>query len=226
MPSLHTDAALEPLPQLPGLSRRVHLKLEHLIITRVLPPGARLVEGDLAQMLGVSRGPVRAALQQLGQDGFVELRERQGAFVHIPTPKEINDFYDIRRVLEGEAARLAATRITPQGAARLRDCVEAENKLLAKDEDPAKGAYDLHQIIASIADNNELTQYLALHTKRSIWYQAPFEAARRRHALDEHAAIVAAIIRGDAAAAAAAMQAHIDRARARAPERKQTAGNP
>lgn len=206
--------SLEPLPEVPGLSHRVHAQLERLILTRVLPPGTRLVEGELAQTLGVSRGPIRVALQQLAQDRFVEIRPRQGAFVRVPTDKEIDDFFDLRRVLEGESARLAATRITPDGAEALRDCIRRGRDLLAKKKDPASDPPYLHQIISAIADNEQLSQYLELHNKRSVWYKAPFEPSRRRKSWDEHARVVDAIVRGDGEGAVAAMHAHIDAARA------------
>lgn len=205
--------SLEPLPEVPGLSRRVHAQLEKLIVTRALPPGTRLVEGELAQTLGVSRGPIRVALQQLAQDRFVEIRPRQGAFVRVPTDKEIDDFFDIRRVLEAESARLAATRITPEGAERLRDCIKRGRDLIQKKKDPASEPPFLHQIISSIADNEQLQEYLELHNKRSAWYKAPYEPNRRRKSWDEHARVVDAIVRGDAADAVAAMYAHIDAAR-------------
>lgn len=206
---------IEPLPDVPALGHRVHRQLENLIITRVLPPKARLVEGELAKTLGVSRGPIRTALYQLALDGFVDLRPRQGAVVRQPTAKEIDDFYDIRRVLEGESARLAALRITPESARQLSDCIERAQSYLADDKDPIDEVPGLHQIIGVIADNNELTQYLTLHRKRSVWYRAPFEPESRKKAWDEHLAIVRMIIRGDAMAAATAMQAHIDGSRAR-----------
>ena len=210
---LEAAGAVRPLLQVPALSHRVHLSLEELIIKQVLPPGTRLVEGDLAQTLGVSRGPIREALQRLAQDGFVELRPRQGAFVHTPTMDEIDQFYDVRRVLEAEAARLAALKITPEGAARLRRCVAAANEALANNQDPATAVEDLHKIITSIGSNQLLTQILELLSKRSDWYMAPFEPRRRQKAWAEHAVMVEAIAIGAAEKAAAAMTAHIDGAR-------------
>ena len=204
-----------PLAEVPPLGHRVHGKLEELIVTRALPPKARLVEEELARMLGVSRGPVRTALYQLAADGFVDLRPRLGAFVREPTHKEIDDFFDIRRVLEGESARLAALRVTPEGARRLEECLGHAEATLQRNSDPSEEAPGLHSIICAIADNDELRQYLALHRKRLVWYRLPFEPDLRRRSWDEHATIVRMIIRGDAMAAATAMQAHIDGARGR-----------
>jgi DNA-binding GntR family transcriptional regulator len=210
---MQAAGSIEPLVQVPALSHRVHLALEKLIITRQLQPGMRLVEGDLAHTLGVSRGPIREALQRLAQDGFVELRPRQGAFVHVPTMAEIDNFYDVRRILEAESARLAAMRITKKGAAKLHDCVMRAEESLARNEDPASHVENLHKIISSIASNELLRQFLELLAKRSDWYLAPFEPQRRRKAWNEHAVIVDAITRGQMAEAAAAMTAHIDGAR-------------
>lgn len=211
---LDRTGLIEPLAPVPALSHRVHLTLEKLIITRQLQPGTRLVEGDLAQTLGVSRGPIREALQRLAQDGFVELRARQGAFVHVPMLPEVDSFYDVRRVLEAESARLAALRITDEGTNRLRECVRLGVRALDNNEDPATTVEDLHKIISSIAGNNLLRQFLDLISKRSDWYMSPFEPTWRRRAWAEHGVIVEAIAKGDAEAAAAAMAAHIDGARA------------
>lgn len=204
-----------PIAEVPPLGIRVHRQLEEQIITRALPAGTRLVEEDLARTMGVSRGPVRTALHQLAMDGFVDLRPRQGAFVHEPSNKEIEDFYDIRRVLEGESARLAAQRITPEGAKQLKECLDLASAVLKRNRDPSEDVPSLHGIICAIADNNELRQYLTLHRKRSIWYRPPFEPESRGKAWEEHVAIVRMIIRGDDQAAATAMQAHIDGARTR-----------
>lgn len=206
---------IEPISDAPPLGIRVHRQLEDQIITGALPPGVRLVEEELARTMGVSRGPVRTALHQLAVDGFVDLRPRLGAFVHNPTLKEVDDFYAIRRVLEGESARLAATRITPQWAEQLQDCVDLARFELKRNRDPANKVVSLHGLICTIADNNELNQYLSLHRKRSVWYRTPFDAGQRRKTWDEHARIVKLIISGDAPNAAKAMQAHIDSARIR-----------
>ncbi len=72
---------IQPLDETPPLRHRIHEQLERLITTGSLAPGTRLVESELAQTLGVSRGPIREALQLLQRDGFIDLRPRQGAFV-------------------------------------------------------------------------------------------------------------------------------------------------
>src|SRR5688572_17864341 len=100
--------AIEPLLQPPVLRDQVYAALEELIINRTLRPGDRLLEAELADQLKVSRNPVREALTILAHAGWVDLRPRHGAVVHTPTMKEVDDFFQVRRALEEEGARLAA----------------------------------------------------------------------------------------------------------------------
>lgn len=206
---------VEPIQHVPSLRQRVHERLEAMIIGGILSPGDRLVETDLAELLGVSRGPVREALQLLDRDGWVDLRARQGAFVHVPTDKEIDDFYGLRRVLEMEAARLAAQKATAEDHERLRALVRQGLELLAADRDPFEemepGA--VHGTIARIADNDDLTEVLGRLSKRGRWYVAPLKVTRREHEWEEHSLIIDAIVAGDAARAAEEMGGHVARSR-------------
>lgn len=213
---LRLEESLQRLDETPPLRERVHAQLEELITTGAFPPGARLVEGDLADRLGVSRGPVRETLQVLSRDGFVDLRPRQGAFVHTPTAREIDDFFEVRGPLEREAALLAAQRITPEGIERLERCLADAREMLERGEDPSSvrdvaHRVDLHDELALAADNPLLTQMLTTLNKRWVWYQPKFDPALRRQAWDEHEVIVKAIIGKNAKAAAKAMDAHTAR---------------
>lgn len=103
------------------LREHVYQAMQELIISRRLAPGQHLVESELAQMLGVSRQPVREALQWLNNEGWVDLRPGYGAFVHAPTPEEADQLLAVRSLLESESARLAATHADKEGIARLRE---------------------------------------------------------------------------------------------------------
>jgi DNA-binding GntR family transcriptional regulator len=110
-----------PLSHAPPLRQRVYEALEELIIYGAFTPGQHLVETELAKRLGVSRNPVREALQLLSTDGWVDLRPRHGAFVHVPTDEEVDEVFDVRRALEVKSARLAAEKATPDSVASLRE---------------------------------------------------------------------------------------------------------
>jgi DNA-binding GntR family transcriptional regulator len=206
---------LRRIDETPPLRERIYEQLEAMITSGAFTPGSRLVESDLAQTLGVSRGPIREALQLLWRDGFVDLRPRQGAFVHVPTRKEIDDFFNIRRALETESVRLASLRVTPEIARDLRASIDLARELLKRGEDPSdvQRRVNLHEALTSAADNPVLAQMLKALEKRAEWYRSPFEPNMRKRSWDEHDAIVTAVIAGDAAAAVAAMAAHIDSAR-------------
>jgi|SRR5680860_87739 len=100
--------SIERLERRVPLRERVYEELEELIVYGRLAPGEHLVEVAVAKRLGVSRIPVREALQLLHRDGWVDLRPRQGAFVHQPTLEEVEDAFSVRTILEVESARLAA----------------------------------------------------------------------------------------------------------------------
>lgn len=206
---------LERLDPVPLLHHRVHEQLEALIVSRSIPQGARIVESELAEQMGVSRGPVREALQRLARDGFVDLRPRQGAFVHVPTAKEVADFFDVRRGLEVISAGFAAQRITDEQAKHLRATLDTGTKMLDHGDDPSapRERVPMHAEIARAADNPLLEQMLTNIRRRADWYSPPFDPMMRRDSWREHVAIVDAICAHDAERAMELMGLHIDGSR-------------
>jgi DNA-binding GntR family transcriptional regulator len=208
--SQRSTTPLEPLPRRAMLRDQVAEQLQELIVTGVLAPGERLLENELAEQLGVSRNPVREALTLIAQRGWVDLRPHHGAVVHVPTPKEVADFFHLRRVLEGEAARLAAARVTPDDLATLR-AIHTRGIAAVDGGDGAELARlnaDFHAVISRAADNVMLGEVLDLLKDRLEWYFRPVAIARGRDSWDEHAAILAALESGDADLAAQVVVAH------------------
>ncbi len=209
------DMEFTRLEEVPPLSQRVHGQLESLIVSRAIRPGARIVESEVAKRLGVSRGPLREALQVLAKDGYVDLKPRQGAFVHIPTEEEIGCYFDVRRGLEATAVQLAATKIDAGHARRLSGLLDVANDLLDHGEDPSahRSQVDFHAEIAAIANNPLLSQLLDALKRRADWYSPPFDPIDRKQAWDEHLGILNALIARDTPKAMQLMADHIDRAR-------------
>jgi DNA-binding GntR family transcriptional regulator len=199
---------LEPVPM---LRQRITETLERLIIDGTLAPGQHLVETELASRLGVSRGPVREALQTLHRDGWVELRPRHGAFVRQPTDTEIEEFFHVRKLLEGECARLAAGADETDRLA-LRPLVAAGwDAVETGDERRLAAANDaLHMRIADLAGNATLRELVHLLRKRSQWFFIPVSKPRATSAWHEHHGVVEAIIAGDGARAADQLRVHIE----------------
>ena len=98
----------------PSLVDTVHMQLRERVILGEIEGGDMLVESQLAKEFGVSKTPVREALVRLSQEGYVEVIPRQGYQVTAICVKDIHEVYELRAVLEPEAAALAAQRATPE----------------------------------------------------------------------------------------------------------------
>jgi DNA-binding GntR family transcriptional regulator len=96
----------------PGLPDRIYEALKHRILTCTLAPGLRLPEKDLSQELGVSRTPLREALNRLALEGLVFLTPYRGYAVTPIHLEDIRNLSELRRIVESEAAGLAAERAT------------------------------------------------------------------------------------------------------------------
>ncbi|MCA9909789.1 MAG: GntR family transcriptional regulator [Anaerolineae bacterium] len=107
-------------------------RLRRLILTQQLKPGDRLVQNDLAMQLGVSRTPIREALQQLASEGLVMISPYKGATVAEFAPEEIEAIYHVRIALESYAARLVARNITDEEIGKLRELLDAMQRVFAE----------------------------------------------------------------------------------------------
>lgn len=102
-----------------SIAARTYRELRDALLQRIIEPGQRLVEAELALQMGVSRTPVREALARLAADGMVTATP--GGMVARDAAGELEDIYGLRQVLEGYAARLAAARIEAAELDRLDD---------------------------------------------------------------------------------------------------------
>ncbi|MFF3445651.1 GntR family transcriptional regulator [Streptomyces sp. NPDC002667] len=205
-----------PKLERPGpLRDRVYEALLELITTRALKPGQHLVESELAGHLGVSRQPVREALQRLSTDGWVDLRPAQGAFVHEPTETEADQLLIVRTLLEAEAARLAAANAGPAAVGVLEDlCTEGERAVDADDVDTAVALNArLHAKVMELAGNRVLAELAAQVDRRVRWYYTPVARQRGRQSWTEHRELIAAIADRDGQRATEVMRAHTEQTR-------------
>ena len=205
-----------PKLERPGpLRDRVYEALLELITTRALQPGQHLVESELAGHLGVSRQPVREALQRLNTEGWVDLRPAQGAFVHEPTEEEADQLLTVRTLLEAEAARLAAANAGKPAIAVLEElCAEGERAVAADDVDAAVTLNArLHAKIMELAGNAVLAELAAQVDRRVRWYYTPVARQRGRQSWIEHRELIAAISDRDEQRATAVMRAHTEQTR-------------
>ncbi|MFG2126401.1 GntR family transcriptional regulator [Streptomyces sp. NPDC048751] len=205
-----------PKLERPGpLRDRVYEALLELITTRALQPGQHLVESELAGHLGVSRQPVREALQRLNTEGWVDLRPAQGAFVHEPTEEEADQLLTVRTLLEGEAARLAAVNADSAGIAALDELCAQGRLAVAKDDVDAAVVLNarFHAKIMELAGNAVLAELAAQVDRRVRWYYTPVARRRGHKSWAEHAELITAIVAGDQQEAARLMREHTEHTR-------------
>lgn len=227
-PSAGSDAASSipgprhlkrPVP----LRESVHEALTEMIIDGTLRRGQHLVEVDLAGMLGVSRQPVREALQRLHNEGWVDMRPGFGAMVHVPAEDEVDQLLAARTAIESESARLAARRPTKEPVARLRDLCRVGVACL--DADDTDGAVrtnaELHRTISEMSSNRFLIDCAAQLDRRVRWYYTPLAQIRGHGAWREHARLVKSIADGDEERAAQIMREHTEGTRLAYLETKQ-----
>ncbi|MEU7260723.1 GntR family transcriptional regulator [Streptomyces rimosus] len=205
-----------PKLERPGpLRERVYEALLELITTRALRPGQHLVESELAGHLGVSRQPVREALQRLNTEGWVDLRPAQGAFVHEPTEEEADQLLTVRTLLEAEAARLAAANAGSAGIAELEAlCDKGEQAVRDDDVETAVATNaEFHAKVMALAGNAVLADLAAQVGRRVRWYHTPVARQRGKGSWAEHRELIAAITDRDEARATAVMRAHTEHTR-------------
>ena len=195
------------------LRQAVHDTLAELIADGSLKPGQHLVESELAEQLGVSRQPIREALQRLAVDGWVELRPAYGAYVRIPTTEEVAQLLGVRSVLAAYSAREAAQHATREHVARLRELQAAGIRALAAGDESALVAAnsDLHACIVQLSADKVLAELIAQVERRVRWCYTPTARPRGQDAWHEHDAVIRAIADGDAALAEQLMRAHTER---------------
>ena len=183
------------------------------IDTGTYKPGSRLVESELADRFGVSRTPIREALQRLETQSLLT-RDGRSLIVASLDHSQLSELYVVRGALEGLAARLAARHATPQELAVLRDMLEADRKLIDDPEAMSRANRRFHKQIHLASHNRFLVQQLDL-VHRSMALLASTSIAvtgRPSDTLEEHERIVHAIEVGDGDAADKALRDHISQA--------------
>ncbi|PDT74927.1 GntR family transcriptional regulator [Bradyrhizobium sp. C9] len=203
-----------PLDPLPNLIDQVYGRLLEAIIDRTLLPGQRITQNELADRLGVSRQPISHALHLLHRQGLVAESGKRGFEVTQLDPQRIRELYEVRGAIDALAARLAATRVKEDSAARaqLESALEAGRaidgdaplaRLIALD-------VNFHSAIYRLAGNPAIEEMIAPqwpHMRRSM-ATVLVELDYRDSAWTEHETIAAHIFSGNASAAEAAALAH------------------
>lgn len=145
-----------------ALFRQIYDELRKQMQRGELRPGDRLVEDRLASDFGVSRNPVREAIRMLSADGLVEVNARRGVYVAVPDPAKMQEMVEIRALLEGHNARLAARRGNPRLLASAGRILERGQSALEKEKVASLGRLndEFHSALARASENETLGEML------------------------------------------------------------------
>lgn len=197
------------LPRVPNLTEMAYLSVRKYLLEGMLPHGERLTEESVATRLGISKSPVREALNRLETEGLIVISPRRGAFLRRFTLAETRDLYNVREVLEAYALRIA--QVTPrlideleQSVERTREYLRQGDKLGHVDEDVR-----FHALLASSTGNGELMGILENIQHKSLLSRAKTFHLSAPATPEGHSRILAALRRGELEAAAVAMAEHI-----------------
>ena len=194
-------------------SAKIRDSLEQRIIEGEMGIGKRLDEAELSLQYGVSRTPVREALQRLAESGLAEHIPRRGTFVRAPGLSELVEMFEVMTELECMAVRLAIRRATTVDIDALTESNEACRA--AFEADDTKRYYELNAAVHAQIYKMSGNGFLAAEAQRLHDRLRPFRRLQLRvrgrmsESMDEHDIILAAIRDGDAQKAVDTMRNHI-----------------
>jgi DNA-binding GntR family transcriptional regulator len=199
-----------PIPRSHTRSSAAYETLKARILAGEIPAATALREVEVAGQLALGRTPVREALKRLEDEGLLAQEPRRGLVVRSFDQQAVIELYAMREVLETAAARFAAKHATAADNACLKAIVDEARA----GAEPVTSNQAFHHSIHAAARNRFLAGALDSLTDSTflLGNSTLADIGRARLAVDEHAAIAAAIAAGDAEMAEAAMRAHIGNA--------------
>jgi DNA-binding GntR family transcriptional regulator len=191
------------------LSNQIYAVLKEMIADHRFQPGARLNIESIARELDVSRTPVWEAVRRLEQEGLVENIPNRGVFMSSLTAEQALDLYAVREVLEGMAARLAASRIDDSSLEKMARCISRQREVIASQDVVAysKLDFEFHATVYDACGNEWLKELLeAIKNKMrplTLHMQPDFTEL-----IDQHAILLQALTGRDPEKAEQAFRRH------------------
>lgn len=194
-----------------SLNHVVADELRKAILAGRFKPGDRLPEPQLAEIFGVSRNPIREALQVLSNEGLVEISRGRGARIPEVMPDEFLEMIELRADLEGLNARNAARHCTAETRSLIEGLLAEGNAALASDDmaalERANARY--HRELWPLGRNRYLTEFLGSLRDRTFWLVSTKAKVRADVSWREHARVLEAILSGDEALAGRLATEHV-----------------
>jgi DNA-binding GntR family transcriptional regulator len=188
--------------------------LRDYIVGGSIPPGTKLVEREVADLLGISRAPVRDALMELEKEGLV-VSKPSGRYVIKLTERDVRELYKVRLVLERLAAELAAQNTCPENRAALTAKLEAMRAAVAQGDRPKHVAADveMHWLVWKQADNEHLLRMLdSMIGPVFMFVSNNADEFDWQETLHLHEDLTASVNSGDSVAAGRSIERHLDNA--------------
>lgn len=208
---------LEKLSEHTPIRDKVFTSLRDAILSGHFKPGERLVEKELAQQLEISRTPIREALRKLELEGLVAYAPRKGIVVVGVSSEDALEIYAIRAVLEGLAAKLAASNIASEELSTLKKILFKMKECIEKNKIDALITLhsSFHNFIAKASNSPRLCQMIiSLRDYVKNFSEIPcYLPSRLQSGWEEHREIVEAIDQGDDERAEYAARNHIMQAK-------------
>lgn len=181
-----------------GLRERIEESLRQAILDGALLPGQKLVEGEIARQFGVSRSPVREAIQELERQGYVVKKPRRGTFVTELSAEDVTEVYSLRVLLEGYAAAIIGQTCDPQVLDRMQGLVERMKQAAARASfvEFSDADLDFHNLLCTAAGHSRLV-YLSkcLRTQMGFLAVLPkYSKAEVDGLVEDHRSLVEAIV--------------------------------
>lgn len=189
----------------PTLREKILETIRDAIISGTITSGSRVSEPELAERFGISRTPIREAFRQLESEGYLKVIPRKGAVVSAYTQRDVEEFYAIKSILEGYAAKLACSRLTAKEIDRLQTINERLSELCEQGDIKQffKIHNDFHDLFIKAADNDKLREMINLLVTRfqRLRLMSLSQPGRMAVSVQEHKKIIAAFRSRDCEAA-------------------------
>ncbi len=203
------------MPKLADVELKIYQRIRSAIWKKEFLPNEQLAEATLAEKLGVSRTPIRAALKKLSYEGLVNIVSSKGAFVAQPSIEEMMQVFSCRLLIEKETTMLAVKALSVKDINYLEKLLEEQNKIYTSNKDFEKyldNNLKFHTTISNSCQNQYYSKYVEELVIKSNLYLIYFDKLTdpgESHSLKEHANLISALKEKNADESGKAMYTHI-----------------
>lgn len=192
------------------LRETAYRRIREHILTGELQPGEPISEAERAEVLGMSRSPVREALRQLAQEGLVEIFPKRGTFVTELSAREVREAFELRDAIESACARLAAERRTDADLREMADACDQIDEAAGNEAEAYDHATRFHSLVAKAARSRYLQEaFESTQAKIDLASRVAASSSPRPPRDVHHRDIFDAITAGDGERAESLMRHHL-----------------